>query len=102
MLRCAVLLSAVLMMLASPAPLLAQSSAEGVIADIDAFWFGKFEAAGLAYASPGVVALDGPLDTPCGPIDPAWGPGAYCGGDQTIYYSPRWFGVLSAGENDFA
>jgi predicted metalloprotease len=93
---------ALLVAVVAPAPLSGQTSVDGVIADLDGFWAGTFAAAGIPYASPAVVALDGPLDTPCGPIEPAWGPAAYCAVNQTIYYSPQWFGVLSAGEDGLA
>ena len=100
--RLSVLLLAVLFALAAPAAVAAQASADAVVADLDAFWAQTFAAAGRDYASPAVVALDAPTETACGTIDPAWGPGAYCGLDQTIYYSPAWLGDLSAAGHDFA
>jgi predicted metalloprotease len=88
--------------LAAPAASLAQSSPEGTTADLDAFWAAAFADAGIPYSSPSVVALSGPVDTPCGPIDPAWGPGAYCTADETIYYSVGWFDQFAATGNGVA
>lgn len=78
----------------------AQSSAVDVFADIDAFWAGVFAEAGIGYYSPRVAVVEGPVETACGLIDPSFGPGAYCGLDETVYFAPEWFGDLDyASEN---
>lgn len=78
----------------------AQSGVEGVFADLDAFWAATFAEAGIGYYSPRVAMVEGPVDTPCGVIDPTFGPGAYCPLDETVYFAPAWFGDLDyAGEN---
>lgn len=78
----------------------AQSSVETVFADIDAFWATTFAEVGIGYYSPRVAAVEGPVDTPCGLIDPTFGPGAYCALDETVYFVTEWFGELDyASEN---
>jgi predicted metalloprotease len=86
------LLSIVLLLglLASPRIALAQSTVELVVRDIDAFWTEQFANAGLAYVSPSLRSIEGPMSTSCGPIDPFMSPGAYCAADQTVYYSTAW------------
>ena len=65
----------------------AQSTVDLVIGSLDTFWAQNFANAGLPYTSPQIRAIDGPMSTPCGEIAPEFGPGAYCAGDDTIYYS---------------
>jgi predicted metalloprotease len=74
----------------APRPVSAQSTIGSVVSDIDAFWAEQFANAGLTYTPPQEQAVDGPLDTDCGPISPEFGPGAYCAANQTIYYSTLW------------
>jgi predicted metalloprotease len=91
---------AVLFSLSLAAGASAQSSAETVFADIDAFWANEFAEIGLSYASPRVAIVEGSVNTSCGVIDPTFGPGAYCVYDQTVYFAPEWFGDLDyASEN---
>ena len=84
--------------LVAPITAAAQSTIELVVGDIDAFWAQQFASAGLAYTSPGIVSIDGPMTTDCGPIDPYWSPGAYCAVNQTVYYSTAWAPNDAAGE----
>jgi len=77
-------------MLVTPLAAAAQSTVEGVVGDIDAFWAQQFANAGLTYTSPHLVAVDTAMDTDCGPIDPSMSPGAYCAADDTVYYSTAW------------
>ena len=84
------------------APVAGYALADPVVADIDAFWAGVFAAGGVPYASPGVVALDAPIQAGCGWIDPAWGPAAYCGLDGTIYASGPWYAQLQSAGDGFA
>ena len=98
--RWASLVLAVLMTLPLVAGAQAQSSAETVFADIDAFWANEFAEIGLSYVSPRVAVVEGPVNTGCGTIDPNFGPGAYCTYDRTVYFAPEWFGNLDyASEN---
>jgi predicted metalloprotease len=76
--------------LLAPATAHAQSTVESVVADIDAFWATSFANAGLSYTPPRLQAVDSPMNTQCGPIDPYFSPGAYCAADQTVYYSLAW------------
>jgi len=76
--------------LMTPPTVSAQSTIELVVSDIDAFWAQQFANAGLAYASPTLRSIDGPMTTSCGYIDPYFSPGAYCAADQTVYYSTAW------------
>ncbi|MBA2519295.1 MAG: neutral zinc metallopeptidase [Chloroflexia bacterium] len=69
----------------------AQSPADVVLADLDEFWAEQFAAAGHAYWPPGVVLLGEPVATSCGTLSSSFGPGAYCGADSTLYYTPVWF-----------
>jgi uncharacterized protein len=73
-----------------PLTVFAQSTIDVVVSDIDAFWTQQFANAGLAYASPTLVSIDGTMTTSCGNIDPYYSPGAYCAADQTVYYSTAW------------
>jgi predicted metalloprotease len=68
----------------------AQSTIELVVGDIDAYWSQQFADAGLTYASPGLLSIDGTMETSCGTIDPYLSPGAYCAADGTVYYSTAW------------
>lgn len=76
----------------------AQSTVETVVADIDAYWATQFANAGLTYTSPRLVAVDSPLETGCGALDPRFSPGAYCAADQTVYYSLLWAPNDDAGQ----
>jgi uncharacterized protein len=76
--------------LLAPLTVSAQSTIDVVVSDIDAFWAQQFANAGLAYTSPTLVSIDGPMTTNCGDIDPYYSPGAYCAADQTVYYSTAW------------
>ena len=76
--------------LLAPLTVSAQSTIDVVVSDIDAFWAQQFANAGLAYASPTLVSIDGTMTTSCGNIDPYYSPGAYCAADQTVYYSTAW------------
>lgn len=75
---------------AMPPAASAQSTVDTVVNNLDAFWAQQFANAGLTYTSPNIRAVDSLVTTPCGPIAPEYGPGAYCAGDQTIYYSTLW------------
>ena len=76
--------------LLAPLTVSAQSTIDVVVSDIDAFWAQQFANAGLAYASPTLVSIDGTMTTSCGNIDPYYSPGAYCAADQTVYFSTAW------------
>ena len=76
--------------LLAPQMVAAQSTVESVVGDLDAFWAQQFANAGLAYTSPNLQPIDGPMNTDCGPISPEYGPGAFCAANETIYYSTAW------------
>ena len=82
----------------APLTVSAQSTIDLVVNDIDAYWAQQFANAGLAYASPTLLSIDGPMTTSCGDIDPYFSPGAYCAADQTVYYSTAWAPNDAAGE----
>ena len=82
----------------APLTVSAQSTIVLVVNDIDAYWAQQFANAGLAYASPTLLSIDGPMTTSCGDIDPYFSPGAYCAADQTVYYSTAWAPNDAAGE----
>jgi len=86
---------------AAPIPSDSDIFAEFVLADIDEFWRASFAGADRAYAAPGLVAVDAPIDSSCGVVDPT-GPGAFCGVDHTIYYSSDHYEALVGGGTDFA
>lgn len=90
MVRRLTLLALALVAALAPLTAPAQSTVEMVVADIDAFWAQQFANYGLAYTSPGLRSVEGQMDTGCGPINPYFGPGAYCAADGTVYYSTAW------------
>lgn len=86
------LLAAVILLtaMAGPGRVAAQSTIEIVVADLDAYWANQFANLGLGYTSPQLQAVDSPLDTDCGVLDPWLSPGAYCAANDTVYYSTAW------------
>ena len=76
--------------LVAPRTAFAQSTIELVVNDLDVYWAQQFANAGLAYTSPTLRSIDGPMTTGCGDIDPYFSPGAYCAADQAVYYSTAW------------
>ncbi len=54
---------------------------------LDEEWGGPIEAAGFAYARPGLVVFDSPIATPCGSASPQDGRtlAFYCPGDAVMY-----------------
>jgi predicted metalloprotease len=84
--------------LLAPLTVSAQSTIDLVVSDIDGFWAQQFADAGLAYTSPTLRSVDGPMTTSCGDIDPYFSPGAYCAADQTVYFSTAWAPNDAAGE----
>lgn len=73
----------------------AETAEAGLIAgvaegDIDAFWMGRFAAAGYGYATPPLVGFDAPIATGCGTVQPSEYVSFYCTLDGAVYYSaPR-------------
>jgi predicted metalloprotease len=76
----------------------AQSTIELVVGDLDSFWAGQFANLGVAYASPVLHAIDSPVDTECGVLDPWLSPGAFCAANDTVYYSLAWAPSSPEGE----
>lgn len=78
---------AVAAMLALPGVARAATPDE-IVAALDSYWAGQFAALGLPYSSPNVQAVTGPTSSPCGELDTWIAPGAYCAGNDTVYYVP--------------
>ncbi len=76
--------------LVAPLTASAQSTIELVVSDLDVYWAQQFANMGIAYSSPALRSIDGPMTTGCGDIDPYFSPGAYCAADQVVYYSTAW------------
>jgi predicted metalloprotease len=72
-----------------------------LVGEIDAFWSATFETAGVAYASPGVIVVDRPMETACGFVEPV--PNAfYCPLDRTVYLVPQFLVDQEAAFGDYA
>lgn len=81
----------------------AESTADVILADLDTFWATQFFTAGrVDYAPPTVSVLGDPVVTSCGTLSASFGPGAYCGADRTLFYSPVWFLGFEADGYEFA
>ena len=72
-------------------------------AHIDRFWETRFQEVGRAYAPPqGVMALDEPIVTACGRVEPEREAAFYCALDQTIYYAAEFRTLIEEHIGDFA
>jgi predicted metalloprotease len=65
----------------------AQSSAELIAADVDAYWAAQFAERGLAYSSPMFRIVDGPGQEFCDFVDAYATPAGYCFSNQTVTVS---------------
>lgn len=61
-----------------------------VIIQLDEFWRAVYRESGIGYQTPTVVAVEGPIQTGCGPAGPEQF-AFYCPTDRTIYYAPAGF-----------
>lgn len=82
-----VLALAVVLTLLAPQAVRAQSAAESIAADIDAWWSAEFAARGLAYSSPRLELVSEPGTQFCGFIDVYYAPAGYCSTNRTITVS---------------
>ncbi len=82
-----VLAWAIVLTLLAPTAVKAQTAAESIAADIDAWWSAEFSARGLTYTSPRVELVSEPGTEFCGPIDVFYAPAGYCATSQTITVS---------------
>jgi uncharacterized protein len=74
-------------LLVAPAAASAQTVAEQIAADVDAWWAGVFAAMGIPYGSPQLEIVTAPGTEFCGAIDTYQTPGGYCPSNQTIFLS---------------
>ena len=85
------ILFAVVLALSAVSGSRAQSTADVILHDLAGFWASEFAGSGTIYWSPEILVLGEPIETSCGVLSASFGPGAYCGADTTLYYSPIWF-----------
>ena len=78
---------AIVLTLLTPSLVSAQSAAEAIAVDIDAWWSAEFAARGLTYTSPRLELVSEPGTEFCGPIDVFYAPAGYCSTNQTITVS---------------
>jgi predicted metalloprotease len=87
MMRRFVIALAIVLTLLGPSVALAQTAAEGIAADVDAWWSAEFAARGLAYSSPRLELVSEPGTELCQFIDVFYAPAGYCATNQTITVS---------------
>src|ERR671912_223977 len=97
-LRFALALAIVLTLLA-PSMAKAQTAAEAIAADLDAWWAEQFAARGLVYTSPQLELISEPETEFCASIDVFYAPAGYCSTNQEItistgFVSPDAVGAL--------
>ena len=78
---------AIVLTLLGPSVAHAQTAAEGIAADVDAWWNAEFAARGLAYSSPRLELVSEPGTEFCQFIDVFYAPAGYCATNQTITVS---------------
>jgi predicted metalloprotease len=71
----------------APAAVRAQSSADLIIADLDAWWAQQFAERGLPFGTPRFEVVSAPGVEFCGPIDVYYSISGYCASDRTISLS---------------
>jgi predicted metalloprotease len=74
----------------APSVAQAQSSAELIAADVDAFWAAQFAERGLPYSSPRFKIVTEPGTDFCDFIDTYSTPAGYCSTSQTVTVSTGW------------
>ena len=94
-----VLALAIVLTLLAPSVARAQTAAEAIAADIDAWWSAELAARGLAYSSPQLELLSAPGTEFCTLIDVFYAPAGYCATNQEItistgFVSPDAVGAL--------
>jgi uncharacterized protein len=78
---------AIVLTLLTPSLANAQTAAEAIAVDIDAWWSAEFAARGLTYTSPRLELVSEPGTEFCGPIDVFYAPAGYCSTNQSITVS---------------
>ena len=87
MVRHVVVALAFVLALLAPAGVRAQSNAELIAAEVDAWWAAAFAERGLTYSSPQLEVVTAPDTEICGFLDAFFTPAAYCPGSRTISLS---------------
>jgi uncharacterized protein len=87
MARRVVLALAFVLTLLAPPVVNAQTAADAIAADVDAWWSAELAARGLAYASPRLELVSEPGTEFCDSIDVFYAPAGYCATNQTITIS---------------
>jgi len=87
MVRRFVLALTIVLTLLGPSVARAQTAAEGIAADVDAWWSNEFAARGLAYLSPQLEFVSEPGTEFCAGIDVFYAPAGYCATNQEITIS---------------
>jgi uncharacterized protein len=87
MLRRFALALAIVLMLVTPSVTRAQTAADAIAADVDAWWSAEFAARGLPYSSPRLELVSEPGSEFCDFIDVFVAPAGYCTTNQTITVS---------------
>jgi uncharacterized protein len=87
MARCFVLALAIVLTLLAPSVAKAQTAADAIAADIDAWWSAELAARGLPYTSPRLELVSEPGTEICDSIDVFYTPAGYCSPNQTILVS---------------
>jgi predicted metalloprotease len=82
-----VLALAIVLTLLAPSVVKAQTAADAIAADIDAWWSAEFAARGLAYTSPQLELVTEPGTEFCNFIDVFFAPAGYCSTNQEITIS---------------
>ena len=82
-----VLALAIVLTLLAPSVTNAQTAADAIAADIDAWWSAEFAARGLPYTSPRLDLVSEPGTEICDFIDVFYTPAGYCSTNQTIFVS---------------
>ncbi|HEX2282988.1 MAG TPA: neutral zinc metallopeptidase [Thermomicrobiales bacterium] len=82
-----VLALAIVLALLAPSVTKAQTAADAIAADVDAWWSAEFAARGLPYTSPRLDLVSEPGTEICDFIDVFYTPAGYCSPNQTIYVS---------------
>jgi uncharacterized protein len=78
---------AIVLTLLAPSVTRAQTAADAIAADVDAWWSAEFAARGLAYTSPRLELVSEPGTEFCDFIDVFYAPAGYCTTNQTISVS---------------
>lgn len=82
-----VLALAIILALLAPSVTKAQTAADAIAADVDAWWSAEFAARGLPYTSPRLDFVSEPGTEICDFIDVFYTPAGYCSPNQTIFVS---------------